>query len=130
MPQDDVPEILLNAVEPTRRAFVRKLIVTSGFATPIVSSFTMGGVAFGQVIAPVPAPSGPNLGGPGGSNVTSPVPAPPQGPNTGGPIGPNLGGPGGSNVTSPVPSPGSPSGPNTTSPGPSPAPTGPGGSNI
>ncbi len=147
--EDHVPEGLLESVEPTRRAFVRKLILGSSFVSPVVSSFTMGGLAFAQtgpIASPDPSPSpssqiGSNTGGPIGSNVgpiTSPAPAPspssPIGSNTGGPIGSNVG-----PITSPAPapSPTSPIGSNTggpigsnLGPVPSPSPTSPIGSNT
>lgn len=44
------PSRLLDAVEPSRRSFVKKVAIGSAFAVPVVSSFSMSGVnaAFAQ----------------------------------------------------------------------------------
>jgi hypothetical protein len=136
MAQDDLPEPLLAAVDQTRRAFVRRMVIGSGFVSPLVSSFAMGGAAYAQVpgssniTGPIKrhlhSPAGGNTGGPIGSNFGVPVKS-----NVGHPIGPNIGIPIGSNTVPtpspsppPAPPPSSPGGPPTGSPGPSPGPSG------
>lgn len=67
------PEDALDAVGDSRRRFVKRLVVGSAFAAPVVSSFSMNGVS--SVFAQSSQVSGRGTGtGPdvGGSDVTNP----------------------------------------------------------
>ncbi len=126
MEQGDIPELLLASVDQTRRAFVRRLVIGSGFASPLVSSFTMGGSAQAQGLSPRPGgpllgniggPARGNIGGPLSGNLITPIKSNIHGPKKG-----NIGSPLGGNLTSPITVP-SPSPPPSPSPVPSPAPS-------
>lgn len=63
MRKSDVPQNLLEAVDDSRRAFLKKLILGSAFVVPAVSSFSMSGLGVDEASA-------------FGSNVTVGVPPP------------------------------------------------------
>jgi hypothetical protein len=68
-------ERALEGVSDDRRAFLRKMVVGTAFAVPVVSSFSMAGVqaAFAQTpaVSARPAPSETTGTAPGGSTPTS-----------------------------------------------------------
>jgi hypothetical protein len=61
-----VSEDFERAIGPDRRTFVKRIVIGTAFAAPVVSSFTMSGVqaVFGSTIAPIT----------GTPNTTTPIP--------------------------------------------------------
>jgi hypothetical protein len=64
------PDRAVEAVGPDRRTFVRRLVVGSAFAVPVVASFSMAGVQ--AVYAQTPGASGqPSSTAPGSTTSSS-----------------------------------------------------------
>jgi hypothetical protein len=50
----EIPEMVLECLEASRRSFIQKLIVGSPFVAPAVASFVMSGLSVGEARAQVP----------------------------------------------------------------------------
>ena len=52
MSRDDKLDGVLRNVDPTRRGFLKNLVIGAGFAVPIIASYSVKDLAYGQVGTP------------------------------------------------------------------------------